>query len=273
MRETERAVMRLSFLLLLFVPGVAMAQGQAPPERSPFTGAAAPPAAPAPALASAEPSETPVKGSGPKARTGFQMHLVPMAAIAFPVLDATDEPGDSLSARYGWQWMPFEIGLGGKIIEPLYIGGYLNVAVGSEGDDRHTERHCESGNDVSDDVSCSGTSVHLGLELRYAFTPADSLSGWVGYGFGYTAGVQTISDEGRYSETSTAQGFELARLSGGLDVRAARGFGFGPFAVISVGRYVHRRTTINNDVTFSGEIEEPTQHAWLSAGLRLVFFP
>ena len=201
------------------------------------------------------------------------MHLVPMTAVSFPFLDATGAPGDSLSARYGWQWMPFELGLGAKIIEPLYLGGYLNVAVGAEGDDRHSERHCEAGNDVSDDVSCTATSVHLGLELRYAFTPADSMTGWVGYGAGYTAGVQTISDEGQYSESSTAQGFDLARLSGGLDFRATRGFGVGPFGVVSVGRYVHRRTEINNDVTFSGDIDDPTQHVWLTLGLRLVFFP
>jgi hypothetical protein len=200
------------------------------------------------------------------------MHLVPFTALSIPFLAATDAAGDDLSARYSWHWMPFEIGLGAKVIDPLYIGGYLNVGVGYEGDDPSTERRCEAGQDVSDDVSCSSTSVHLGLEGRWAFTPADSLTGWVGLGGGLTFGFQTISDEGRYSETSSAQGYE-ARVSGGLDFRASRGFGLGPFAAVSLGQYVHQRTEIRNDVTFSGDIEDPATHAWVSLGFRLVFFP
>jgi hypothetical protein len=206
-------------------------------------------------------------------RTGFQMHIVPLLAVSFPFGDATGDRGDALSARYGWQWMPLEIGLGAKVIDSLYVGGYFNVAVGAEGDDLRTERRCEAGDDLDDDVSCSAVSWHVGLELRYAFTPADNLTGWVGYGAGFTSATQTISDVGRYKETSTAQGIDWARLSGGLDFRASRGFGLGPFAVVSVGRYVHRRTEIRQIATFSGDIDDPAVHAWLSVGLRLVIFP
>lgn len=201
------------------------------------------------------------------------MHFVPMAALSFPFGYATDARGDSLSARYGWQWMPFEVGLGAKLIDELYVGGYFNVAVGSEGSDLHTQGRCEAGNDVGDDVSCSATSIHLGLELRYTFSPGERLTGWLGYGAGITAATQSISDAGRYSETATAQGFDWARLSGGMDFRASRGFGMGPFAAVSIGRFIHQRTEIDNVVTFSGEIEDAAMHAWLSVGLRMVVFP
>jgi hypothetical protein len=201
------------------------------------------------------------------------MHFVPLTAAQFPFGDASGARGDALSARYGWQWVPLEIGLGAKLFDPLYLGAYFNFGVGAEGDDRHTEAHCEAGNDVVDDVSCSSVSAHAGFELRYTFTPADSLSGWLGYGFGITSGSQTISDAGHYSETSTATGLEFARLTGGLDVRVSRGFGFGPYAMVSLGRYTHRRTTINNVVTFSGAIDDPAVHAWAGLGLRMVIFP
>jgi hypothetical protein len=201
------------------------------------------------------------------------MHFVPLTALLFPFGSATGGRGDTLGARYGWQWMPLEVGLGAKVIDELYFGAYLNVGWGLEGGDLHTETRCEAGNDAVDDVSCSAVSVRLGLEARYTFTPAESISGWLGYGFGMTFGSQTISDTGRYSETSTAQGLELARLTGGLDFRTSRGFGLGPFAMVSFGRYTHQKTEINNVVTFSGSVDEPAVHAWASIGLRMVAFP
>jgi hypothetical protein len=201
------------------------------------------------------------------------MHLVPFTAIAFPFGNATDAPRDSLSGRYSWHWIPLEVGLGAKVLDQLYVGAYVNLGLGWEGGDQRTEARCEAGDDVDDDVSCSSVSVHGGIELRYTFAPSDSVTGWAGYGIGATSVTQTISDVGRYSETATAQGIELARLSGGLDFRIRRGFGLGPFAVVSVGRFVHQRTEINDAITFSGPIEDPAIHAWLCLGLRMVVFP
>ena len=201
------------------------------------------------------------------------MHLVPLTAVAFPFGAATAGRGDALSARYGWQWVPFEIGRGAKVMEELYVGAYLNFGVGAEGSDRTTARHCEAGNDIDDDVSCSSVTVHAGFEARYSFMPAESMNAWLGYGVGVTTASQSISDAGRYDESSTAQGIDFARLSGGLDFRFGRGFGLGPFAVVSIGRYNHQRTTINNVVTFSGDIDDPDMHAWVSLGLRMAIFP
>lgn len=201
------------------------------------------------------------------------MHFVPFTGVLFPFGSASGARGDTLAARYGWQWMPLDIGMGVKLIDVLYLGGYLNFGVGYEGDDRRTEARCEAGDDAVDDVSCSSFSVRAGLELRYTFAPAEAVSGWLGYGIGYESASQTISDEGRYSETSTAAGLELARLSGGLDFRLSRGFGLGPFAIMSIGRYTHQRTEINNVVTFSGNLPSPAFHSWIALGLRMVIFP
>jgi len=200
------------------------------------------------------------------------MHFVPATAVLLPFGSATGAANDPLSGRYAWQWMPLEIGLGAKLIDELYLGAYLNFGYGLEGSDLHTESVCDRGNDVVDDVSCSAVSVRLGLEARYTFTPAERMSGWIGYGAGFTSGSQTISDAGHYTETSTAQGIELARLTGGLDFRAKRGFGLGPFVMASIGRYTQQRTSINN-VTTSSSIPDPAVHTWVSVGLRMVIFP
>ena len=267
--------------LTLLVPGVLRAQtpavAPAPPGPDPraFTGTPPPPVAP---VATPSPvatvSPAPRQKSGaPEARRGFQMHIVPFTAMAFPFGRATDARRDWLNGRYSWQWVPLSLGLGAKLIDELYLGAYLDLGVGYEGSDSKTKSRCEAGDDLSDDVDCSSLSVHAGVEARYNIAPSDSLNGWLGYGFGLTTGSQSISDAGRYSETTTAHGIDFARLSGGLDFRLSRGFGMGPFAVFSLGRYLNQRTVIRDDVTFSGSIDNPAFHSWVTIGLRLVMFP
>lgn len=201
------------------------------------------------------------------------MHFVPLVAMSFPFGSATGAPRDSLRGRYSWQWVPFELGLGAKLIDELYIGGYVNLGVGYEGSDLETEKRCEAGDDVSDDVSCSSVNVHTGLEVRYSVSPDESSSLSLGYGVGYTAATESISDAGGYRETSSMQGIDWARLSFGYDFRLVRGFGMGPFAVAHIGRYAHQRTEIREIVTFSGEVDDAAFHTWLTVGFRMVIFP
>ena len=270
--------MRFGFALLVVFPGTAFGQAAPPTPAAQPAAPAAAPAAPAAQPAPPQPAPAPVarkrkKSDPPEARTGFQMHLVPLVAMSFPMGSATGERGDSLGARYSWQWVPFDIGLGAKVIDEIYVGGYLNLGVGYEGSDLKTEDRCEAGDDLGDDVSCSSVNVHAGLEVRYTFEPAESVTGWLGYGVGITSATQSISDAGRYQETSTVRGIDWARVSGGLDFRSSRGFGLGPFGVFHIGRYTHQRTEMREVATFSGDIADPAFHAWLTVGLRMVIFP
>jgi hypothetical protein len=253
-------------------PVAPAAPAPPPPSPVPAPAVAASPVPTAPSAAPAPLAEAPRHG-GVEARRGFQMHFVPMTALIFPFGSATGGRDDTLSSRYAWQWQPLELGLGAKVIDELYIGGYFNVGVGSEGSDLATAARCDAGNDAVDDVSCSAVSVRVGIEGRYYFTPAEPMTGWLGYGFGYTVGSQTISDVGQYSETSTATGIELARLSGGLDFRLKRGVGLGPYAMVSIGRYTRQHTEIRNVDTSSGSIADQGVHAWIGVGLRMVIFP
>jgi hypothetical protein len=56
-------------------------------------------------------------------------------------------------------------------------------------------------------------------------------------------------------------------------MRLSRGFGMGPFAVASLGRYLKQETTINGYETSSGSIDDQAFHCWLMLGYRLVIFP
>jgi len=232
----------------------------------------APAPAPQPAPVPVQPRTAEV-GSAVPPRVGLQMHVVPLTSFAIPFGDATGRRRDSLGGRYGWQWVPLDLGLGAKVVDALYIGAYVSFGVGYEGSDSRTAARCDAGSDVEDDVSCSTTTVHAGVEARYGFTPGERLNGWVGYGFGLTSATQTISDAGRYRESTTARGLDVARLMGGLDFRPKRGFGLGPYGVVAIGRYLHTRTEIREDPTFSGDIQPKAFHAWVSLGLRLVVFP
>ena len=244
--------MRFCFALLVVLPGTAFGQATLPPApaaEAPPAAAQAPPAAPSAALRSGTADRLSRRGSPrrstgrteeeksgpPEARTGFQMHFVPLTAMSFPFGSATGERSDSLSSRYSWQWVPFDIGLGAKLIDELYVGGYLNLGVGYEGSDLKTEKRCEAGDDLGDDVSCSSVNVHAGLEVRYTFAPAESASGWLGYGVGITAATQSISDAGQYEETSTVQGIDWARISGGVDFRFLSRLRHGAIRCISRG--------------------------------------
>jgi hypothetical protein len=201
------------------------------------------------------------------------MHVVPFVGIAFPLGDTTGAQNDSLSARYGWQWVPLQLGFGAKITQSLYLGAYLDTSLGYEGSDRATRQHCEAGDGIEDDVSCSSSSAHIGVEARYTLNPDETFAGWIGYGIGYTAASQSISDAGRYEESSTVRGIEFARLSLGLDIRLSHGFGMGPYVGVSLGRYLNQETVINDYESSSDHIDDGAFHAWLTLAYRLVIFP
>jgi hypothetical protein len=200
------------------------------------------------------------------------MHLV--TGVMVPFGSVSGAPGDDLGSRYAWQ-VPFEIGLGAKATEKLYLGGYFGFSLGAEGSDARVEQACDDqdGN-LDNDISCSTYTVRAGAEVRYFFSPADESSPWLGYGIGISAATQTIQDRARgRRESTTASGFELARLGFGVDFRLSKVVGLGPTLVAGVGRYNHTRTEVNGDETFDGDLDDPRFHVWGTLGFRMVFFP
>ncbi len=281
-RATRRSLAPLFGTLLTTATAVAATSTTAPPAATaPASAATAtdapPPAAPAPPTTVA-PAPSPAPAASPTTGTsgarpashGFQMYL--RTGAAFPVGDATGNRGDQLGRRYAWQ-VPFAIGLGGKITEAIYVGGYFGLAFGAEGSDLTTESACRDRDDnFQNDIACSALSLQLGLEGIYYFRPAERWSPWLGYGFGIEASQETIEDRVRkYREEQFSSGYTVAKLSVGVDRRSA--VGIGPFGEIAVGRFTHVRTDVNDAEVASGSISSQAFHAWITLGLRLVVAP
>jgi hypothetical protein len=193
--------------------------------------------------------------------------------LSFPLGDATGAPLDSLGARYAWQ-VPLGLDIGAKVTPNVFIGGYLVYAFGAEGSDALVEALCDDNDeDLENDVSCGASSLRLGLEVQYHFTPGEKMNGWVGYGAGFESASQYIKDQQQgYAETSRLSGYTYGQLSGGLDFRS-KVFGAGPYAELAIGRYTKASTEVNAEETASGDIADPAWHAWLSLGIRMVLFP
>ncbi len=201
------------------------------------------------------------------------MHFA--TGFAVPTGKATGAPGDSLGARYAWQVIALQLGLGAKVSEPLYIGGYLSIGAGAEGSDARVEDACDDKDQTLDnEISCSATSIQMGIEARYGFRPGEKTNPWLGYGIGLDSGIQSIHDrvQGRLERT-TATGMEWARLSAGIDYRLGRVVGLGPALTVGIGQYTQTRTSINDQVSHDGDIEDRAFHAWVSLTFRLVLFP
>jgi opacity protein-like surface antigen len=194
--------------------------------------------------------------------------------VAFPVGNATGKSGDTLSSRYSWQ-VPLGFDLGAKVTESIFLGAYVVFGIGAEGSDIRTEAYCDDDDsNLENDVSCTASTLKFGLEARYSFDPGERWSPWLGYGAGFETATSEIDDaDDHYRESTTVHGFTVAKLSGGIDHRSGRTLGVGPFAEAAIGNFTQTVTRVNDQTTFDGAIEQPSWHAWLTLGVRLVLFP
>jgi hypothetical protein len=74
--------------------------------------------------------------------------------------------------------VPLWVDAGYRATENLFVGGYFQYglgAVGSAFDDA-----CDSTG-----VNCSTSSLRLGAQIHYHFSPRTTADPWLGYGFGY----------------------------------------------------------------------------------------
>ena len=208
----------------------------------------------------------------PPARTGFQMAL--RLGWMSPAGNTSGASGDSLPARFSGQ-LPLLLGLGGKITDSLYVGGYLGASFGSDGSDVRVERACtDSDDNLHNDIACNSMTLRIGLEAQYHFMPSASVNPWLGYGIGPELASQSITDRVRArDENTTVTGWEYARLAFGVDFRLARGIGGGPLLEGTLGEFTHSRTEINGKVAHTGAISNTALHGWVSLGVRFVLFP
>lgn len=203
-----------------------------------------------------------VDPSIPAAARGLQAAV--RSGAQLPWGNASDLPGDDLSARYGWQ-VPLVVDVGFKLTKPIFLGLYAGAAYGRVGSGSEAEAAC-----AAPGVTCQVISYQLGLQGQYHFGPSDRLNPWLGAGFGYELVRQSLSTAG-YSEQQQSAGLTVLKLAIGIDYRSA--FGFGPFVEVSAGRYGTTRTEVAGVTVHEGPVEPSAWHGFLMVGARLVVMP
>jgi hypothetical protein len=143
--------------------------------------------------------------------------------------------------------VPFILDIGGKPERHIFVGGYLGFGVGSSAGAFSTA--CSS---------CGATTKIIGAEVYYSILPDDRVNPWIGYGLGYS-----WLSAGSGAPEIDLHGFDLARLTFGVDFRLSRTIGLGPYIDYTVGVYTYA----------NGDIHERAVHEWLTIGPRFVLLP
>lgn len=117
--------------------------------------------------------------------------------------------------------------------------------------------------------SCSGNaSLRYGLEFLVKPWPHEKLSPWLGIGTGYESTQYTLKDQQGGTATVAYKGWEMLNLQLGADYYTTRNVSFGPYAVLSLGRYSTVSIASGNEEYASITIGSKLMHQWLQFGLK-----
>lgn len=234
-------------------PGVPSAS----PDASTLPPAATPPPVGAPATPGpatvAEPAPGGWEPYPPPAAVTFAMSLFSLSAGG----DA--EGGQSMKGfTSGMAGFGLEAGL--RLDEHFVLGAFLDLSAGSAGP--KLEAWCSARG-----LTCSTADAKLGLLVRWAFTPTEWQTPWVGLGVGVDA-VVAVPDDPK-AKAPSYSGYEPLRLSAGWDYRGPRPFGIGVFATASWSRYA----AVDDGTGTAFAIEDRRGHSWFQIGLRGILLP
>lgn len=202
-------------------------------------------------------------GEPPREQTGFQIAFRTGAAL--PAAKISEGAGNALNDVFGWQ-VPILAEIGGKPINELFVGVYAGFGLG--GVSSSFEQECNAAA-----ISCSSRTLRVGIESIVYLLPSRRIDPWVGYGIGLET-TTLVTEAKKAVATQSLYGIELAHLMAGFDARITHYVGVGPYADLSLGRYssFHRDATATAG-SVDGDVANPAIHAWVSLGVRLVFFP
>jgi hypothetical protein len=161
---------------------------------------------------------------------------------------------------------------GGLRVTPhLALVLYVDVAVGEAS--RSIRSTCEAGN-----LECGVAAGRVGIQARYAFTPAARTTTWLAVGTGWEMTDLTLDKPGAdsldssKSQTVSFEGWEILKLGAGIDWRLSRIVGLGLFAYGSVGTF-SSVTSEGPDYLVPGDLGSRGAHFWFLAGARITLFP
>ena len=243
-------------------PPAPTVYGATPPPPPPFAPEAPPPPPPAaiPAPAAPEPRH-------PKESTGFQMALA-LEGLG-PYGQLTRDGSDLNELVQGEVGLALEVG--GKPTPGVFLGVMVEGAAGHPG-----TRYRGACNDSFND--CVATTARAGGLVRWYFRPGASRTGWLAVGSGVEYTSSTVYDRGTTVKRGeiTATGWEILRVSLGVDWRLSEGIGLGLYGVGSVASFSHIENTTTGVDSSLHPIDTSgtsTTHGWVGGGVRMVIFP
>jgi hypothetical protein len=215
-----------------------------------------------------------------QARDDVGFELGARVGYGVPIGKASDEGTDDLNRVISGQ-VPLWIDLGVRT-NRLFVGSYFQYGLGLLGDE--IDEQCEdleNGADAAgNDAGCHVRDLRLGVQFHYHLGKPPDADPWIGLGFGYewvthTAWAEVGDDEA--SIRTTAEGFELLNLQGGVDFLLGPSAALGPFFTWTVSRYDQVSLTCSGDCgDFSNvqqDIDEKSLHHWAIVGARFSWFP
>jgi hypothetical protein len=196
-----------------------------------------------------------VAALGGPARSEAQVGLGARIGYAFGTGDvAADSAGTTKMSDWTKAQIPIQVDLMFHLVPGLSIGPYFSYGFGRTGGD--LDDACSlTGRD------CSTSVIRLGGQVTYALPPP--LPFWFGAGLGYEWNKVDTDGEGEI----TVRGVEWLNLQAGVDFLATPVLRFGPFVMLSLGRYDEGELTGFG----SGSIDDKKMHQWFEIGVRGMF--
>lgn len=196
------------------------------------------------------------------ARSEAQFGIGARIGYAFGVGDVGGDSGGSLKMS---DWIsgqiPVQVDLMFHVIPGLSVGPYFSYGFGRVGGDLK-DQVCDMVG-----VDCSSSIMRLGVQGTYTLPPPIPL--WVGVGIGYEWSKLTAEGGGESGDIKF-HGMELLNLQVGADFLATPVLRFGPFLMMSMGRY----SDAESSGALSGismSIPDKKVHEWFEVGVRGMF--
>ena len=168
-------------------------------------------------------------------------------------------PGDVPMSQLVKAQLRIPLQVGFRITPSVMAGAYVDIGFGAAGQATLEACHAAGGS------GCGATSVHVGVQGRYAFTPTASRTPWVSAGAGWESTGVTFS--GSSAGNLSYSGTEL-RLGAGYDLRNDGRIGYGLFVDGALGWYQHA-WGVGGSSTLPGQ----PAHGWVQAGVRMLLLP
>jgi hypothetical protein len=195
-------------------------------------------------------------------------------AVPFGEVERGTAVSDLLVGR-----VPLWVDLGVRLTDAISFGTYLEVGLGIPG--ASLDRECARYEEVGTACDAETGTLRIGVQGQFHFAPGAKLDPWVGASFGYEWTAFELELEESSGDTSDltqgAHGLEFIGLQGGLDFRISSRAGVGPFTALTLGRYQAYVVECEGECGVlprtGGDISEPSLHAALVLGVRVVVLP